>query len=45
MTLIERKLRMFHIRGIQGEVVIVYYEPLITKEMRHIGFPEGLIKW
>ena len=32
-TLIERKLRMRHIRGIKGEAVVVYCEPLITKEM------------
>jgi hypothetical protein len=34
-TSIERKLRMPHIRGIKGEVVVVYCEPLITKEMEH----------
>jgi hypothetical protein len=32
-TLIERKSRMPQIRGIKGEVVVVYCEPLITKEM------------
>jgi hypothetical protein len=26
---------MPHIRGIKGEVVVVYCEPLITKEMEH----------
>ena len=30
---IERKSRMPQIRGIKGEVVVVYCEPLITKEM------------
>jgi hypothetical protein len=30
---IERKSRVPHIRGIKGEVVVVYCEPLITKEM------------
>jgi hypothetical protein len=33
ITLIERKSRMPQIRGIKGEVVVVYCEPLITKEM------------
>jgi hypothetical protein len=33
ITSIERKLRMRHIRGIKGEAVVVYCEPLITKEM------------
>jgi hypothetical protein len=32
-TSIERKSRMPHIRGIKGEAVVVYCEPLITKEM------------
>ncbi|MGD8548647.1 MAG: hypothetical protein PVJ45_03430 [Desulfobacterales bacterium] len=32
-TLIERKSRMPHIRGIKGEAVVIYCEPLITKEM------------
>jgi hypothetical protein len=30
-TLIERKSRMAHIRGIKGEAVVVYCEPLITR--------------
>jgi hypothetical protein len=30
---IERKSRTPHIRGIKGEAVIVYCEPLITKEV------------
>jgi hypothetical protein len=29
----ERKLRMPQIRDIRGEAVVVYCEPLITKEM------------
>jgi hypothetical protein len=33
ITSIERKPRMPHIRGIKGEAVVVYCEPLITKEM------------
>jgi len=32
-TLIERKPRMPQLRGIEGEAVVVYCEPLITKEM------------
>jgi len=32
-TLIERKLRMRHIRGIKGEAVVIYCDSLITKEM------------
>jgi hypothetical protein len=35
-TLIERKSRMPpHVRGIKGEAVVVYCEPLITKKMGH----------
>jgi hypothetical protein len=33
ITLNERKSRMPHIRGIKGEAVVVYCEPLITKKM------------
>ena len=33
MTLIERKLRMPQIQGRKGEAVVVYRDPLITKEM------------
>ena len=33
-SLIERKSRMPQIRDIKGEVVVVYYKPLITKKMR-----------
>jgi hypothetical protein len=33
MTSIERKSRMRQIRGIKGEAVVNYCEPLITKEM------------
>jgi hypothetical protein len=32
VTSTDRKLRMPHIRGINSEVVVVYYELLITKE-------------
>ena len=32
-TSIERKSRMPQIRGIKGKAVVVYCEPLITKEM------------
>ncbi|HUT44526.1 MAG TPA: hypothetical protein VMW95_09330, partial [Desulfobacterales bacterium] len=32
-TLNERKSRMPQIRGIKGEVVVIYCEPLITKRM------------
>ena len=32
-TSIERKSRMHQIRGIMGEAVVNYCEPLITKEM------------
>jgi hypothetical protein len=32
-TLIERKLRVPQIRGIKGDAVVVYCEPLITKKM------------
>ena len=34
-TSIERKLRMPHTRCIKGEVVVIYCEPLIKKEMEH----------
>jgi hypothetical protein len=30
----------FHLRGIEGEVVALYLEPLITKQMEPIGAPE-----
>ena len=33
VTLNDRKSRMPHIRGIKGEAVVVYCEPLITKKM------------
>jgi hypothetical protein len=33
LTLNERKSRMSQIRGIMGEAVVVYCEPLITKKM------------
>ena len=33
-TLNERKSRMHQIRGIKGEAVVIYCEPLITQEMR-----------
>jgi hypothetical protein len=45
-----QKPRMLQLRGGKGEVVLKYYEPLPTKEMRHHGclekaashgFPEG----
>jgi hypothetical protein len=32
-TLIDRRFRMLQIRGIKGEAVVIYCEPLITKEM------------
>jgi hypothetical protein len=32
-TLIERKFRMLQIQGRKGEAVVVYCEPLITREM------------
>ena len=35
-TLNERKSRMPQIRGIKGEVVVIYFESLITKKM---GYP------
>jgi hypothetical protein len=31
---------MPHIRGIKGEALVVYCEPLITKKMGVIGVPE-----
>ena len=33
LTLIERKPMIPHIQGIKGEAVVIYCEPLITKEM------------
>jgi len=32
---------MFQIRGINGEAVVGYCEPLITKELGILSFPEG----
>jgi len=37
-TSIERKSRMRQIRGIKGEAVVDYCEPLITKEMVYPRF-------
>jgi hypothetical protein len=31
---------MPQIQGIKGEAVVVYCEPLITKEIGYLGFPE-----
>ncbi len=35
ITLIERKSRMRQIRGVKGEAVVVYCEPLTTKKMTY----------
>ena len=43
--MVERKLRMLQIQGIKGEAVVDYCEPLITKKMGIIGFPERETKW
>jgi len=34
-TLTLQKLRMLQIRGVKGEAVVNYREPLTTKEMRY----------
>jgi hypothetical protein len=31
----------FHMQGIKGEVVVYYFEPLITQQMEASGSPKG----
>ena len=44
ITSIERKPRMRQIRGIKGEAVVNYCEPMITKEMAYHRFSQRVNK-
>ncbi len=45
ITLNEPKFRMPQICGIKGEAVVVYSEPLITKEMGYYQLSRRVKKW
>ena len=44
ITLIERKSRMLQVRGVKGEAVVNYCDPLTTQEMGYPRLSRRIIK-
>ena len=36
-----QKPEVFRVKASKGEVVVFYFEPLVTKDLKFSGFPKG----